>query len=647
MNDFDFLENHSRFLLTEVLPYELPIIFSNLNFVKYVSDNLDKYQTLNFKEALRYGSVAYKYNVAKDDIHYRCISLMNPVAQTQAVYFIEHYENEMLDKFKSIGQHSLRVPMEIRPTEIDDDLWQKSVESFEKLLEIYNINDDDADEKSPYFESYFINKPFNRIQDFEIKKVLELEREFKHVLKTDIENCFNSIYTHSLSWAYFKSKDLAKAKIGKDIFPNHFDTLMQRSNYNETNGILIGPNLSRIFAEALLCPIDELIVAKLTLESKKSEDFKYFRYVDDIYVFFNEVEYKELYLKIISEELTKFNLKLSEEKTYVEERPFYFKKKWLQDANNILSPIEEEIRLILNGGLLKKPNKNIGTKLFGLIRKAFKDNPTDKATISNYLLSSFIRIMIDYFTKLTDSHYDSLKTEYLSLTSYVFRTILRSATYIVNISTTHRNAQYLFQIMSVIHRNLFFDWDDDILIKAYNEALKHIESIIINNTHKTEISNLVILLTMLDHKLEPETINKMLIKAHDYGDEMFFLLLSIAFYLSKYPLSTEVDKLNKIINSKINTFIKSDYLTAQPAAKQFSLVLRSSCYYFLNAFYHYPLITDANRKLIESLLYQSSSGLNAVVKIVADYKGSFINWGQTIDDTLKVLLSGYEFDDWY
>lgn len=42
----------------------------------------------------------------------------------------------------------------------------------------------------------------------------------------------------------------------KESFGSKFDSLMQRMNYNETNGILIGPEVSRIFSEIILQAVD-------------------------------------------------------------------------------------------------------------------------------------------------------------------------------------------------------------------------------------------------------------------------------------------------------------------------------------------------------------------------------------------------------
>ena len=64
---------------------------------------------------------------------------------------------------------------------------------------------------------------------------------------------------------------------------------MQRSNHNETNGILIGPELSRIFAEIIMQSIDNNIIRDLeSYGLTLGKDYQIFRYVDDFFLFYNE-----------------------------------------------------------------------------------------------------------------------------------------------------------------------------------------------------------------------------------------------------------------------------------------------------------------------------------------------------------------------
>lgn len=114
-----------------------------------------------------------------------------------------------------------------------------------------------------------------------------MRKKYNKLLKLDISKCFDSIYTHSLAWAIL-GKDVAKSKIGitNQTFAGEFDRFMQVINYKETNGIIIGPEFSRIFAELILQNVDIRLEEKLSEERHyHRQDYQIFRYVDDFFFF--------------------------------------------------------------------------------------------------------------------------------------------------------------------------------------------------------------------------------------------------------------------------------------------------------------------------------------------------------------------------
>ena len=142
------------------------------------------------------------------------------------------------------------------------------------------------------------------------------------MLKFDISKCFQSIYTHSITWAV-KDKQFVKdnlKSIKDSSFEGRFDKLMQRSNSNETNGILIGPEFSRIFAEIILQRVDEN--ARRTLSASSIENYTIKRYVDDYFVFTQNDELAFKIMDYFRVELEKFNLHLNDSKIVITKRPF-------------------------------------------------------------------------------------------------------------------------------------------------------------------------------------------------------------------------------------------------------------------------------------------------------------------------------------
>ena len=81
---------------------------------------------------------------------------------------------------------------------------------------------------------------------------------------------------------------MAKDSINADTFEKNFDQLMQHTNYNETNGIVVGPEISRIFAEIILQAVDLAILRQLKDKGYTlGRDYEIRRYVDDSYVYTN------------------------------------------------------------------------------------------------------------------------------------------------------------------------------------------------------------------------------------------------------------------------------------------------------------------------------------------------------------------------
>jgi len=145
------------------------------------------------------------------------------------------------------------------------------------------------------------------------QKSLELALEYNYVVLADITNCYDSIYTHSIPWA-LHSKDTAKKKRrDKSLLGNIIDNSISNMRFGQTNGIPTGSVLMDLVAEIVLARIDKLIYNKLSDEVK--EDYKILRYRDDYRIFVKESFIGDKILKILSEELYKYNFRLNSNKT--------------------------------------------------------------------------------------------------------------------------------------------------------------------------------------------------------------------------------------------------------------------------------------------------------------------------------------------
>ncbi|GHV86478.1 hypothetical protein AGMMS50230_20860 [Spirochaetia bacterium] len=174
-----------------------------------------------------------------------------------------------------------------------------------------------------FLNSENVRESFRLKSDFidGIKDCILVSLGYKYRLKLDIANCYNSIYTHSVSWAVC-GKDIAKKylltkepKSAQKIYElaDALDEFMRYQKNNETNGIVVGPFTSRIFSEIILAAIDHKL-------SERGYVFR--RYVDDYKFYFRTEAQAQESVPNIEKILNEFNLNLNIAKTEITRYPF-------------------------------------------------------------------------------------------------------------------------------------------------------------------------------------------------------------------------------------------------------------------------------------------------------------------------------------
>lgn len=314
------LNNKYRVLLTEVLPYELPLMLDNEGFYQNMQDkNLRDI----FKETCPWNpeqwTIPFDYSVRKyGGDKSRKLSLMHPFSQLQWVNFYEKHDYYMLALCNN-SPFSIRYIANrsrcIFKAEEDD------AEDLQNLQKRVEVLDGEIEKR---YRSYFGYKRYDMMYKFFTSgDNLRLEQKYAHLMKMDIASCFYHIYTHTIAWAV-KGKDYAKLN-KQGTFEAEFDKLIRSANYDETCGILVGPEISRIFAEIILQRIDVNVLNRLKKEPfslKLGRDYEVRRYVDDHYVYANNRETLQKILEVYKEELQYYKLFINEDKLEYLERPF-------------------------------------------------------------------------------------------------------------------------------------------------------------------------------------------------------------------------------------------------------------------------------------------------------------------------------------
>ena len=339
-------------LLCDVLPYELPFTFSNRGFYRYlvrnqirIDDGLVKWgnhisagalavlafivnksvadlQTigncLNLEKNKQ--RIPFTYNILHKPNKFRELTVIHPLNQIQMVDFYEKYKSVLL-YFTNLDRFSLRHPNKVAcyffyKDRLHNKLLRKKADKIELFFNEYEN-----------LKSYFSYERYNNIYRFyEDYRYQRAEKKFTHLQKFDVQSCFDSIYTHSISWAIGGGKTSFKENFnGRDYsFGGVWDELMMEMNYNETNGIVIGPEFSRLFAEVILQHIDKRVDTSLSDKHgfKFNKDYVCYRYVDDYFFFYNDQKVCDQAMLLFTNVLKEFKMTISSEKTECIERPF-------------------------------------------------------------------------------------------------------------------------------------------------------------------------------------------------------------------------------------------------------------------------------------------------------------------------------------
>ncbi|EJG1746509.1 ABC transporter ATP-binding protein [Vibrio parahaemolyticus] len=345
-----------RAVLSDFLPFEVPITFSNRHFYNFLIEHKIKHDGLNFKwikrgdaltklvililgleqstntiEVVEDGityiktdishgnlpSIAFTFPISHKHNEFRYLSVMHPKGQILGVDFYDKYK-DLITYYSDLSPLSLRSAKKVAGcTYIDSKSLIESFDKDEKGIELEGQNYENL-------KSFFVYKKFRNIFEFyESSEHHWCEKRFNYLSKLDVSHCFDSIYTHSIAWAVLR-KDFAKMNLNKtkSTFPFKFDQLMQRLNYNETNGILIGPELSRIFAEIIMQSIDNDVVYNLKKDGLLlGKDYQIYRYVDDFFIFYNDEEVFGKIRNDIQVNLKNYKLSLNPHKEEKYSRP--------------------------------------------------------------------------------------------------------------------------------------------------------------------------------------------------------------------------------------------------------------------------------------------------------------------------------------
>ena len=145
------------------------------------------------------------------------------------------------------------------------------------------------------------------------QKSIELALDYEIVVRTDVADCYPSIYTHSIPWS-LHTKSVAKSK-RQDLtmIGNRIDKCIQDMHHGQTNGIAQGSALMDFIAEMILGYADVNLIQALSCQN--IADYHILRFRDDYRIFVNSKMDGEMILKCLAEVMIELGLQLSPAKT--------------------------------------------------------------------------------------------------------------------------------------------------------------------------------------------------------------------------------------------------------------------------------------------------------------------------------------------
>lgn len=145
------------------------------------------------------------------------------------------------------------------------------------------------------------------------KRTAEILVDYDHAFKTDITRFYHSIYTHSIAWALY-GKDWVKRNMHstpfKNSLGNQLDVELRKGQEDQSIGMPIGPDTSRILSEVVAVGLERELQPLLSNLNRRSV-----RYVDDFLIGFDEGESEDQVASALEAAMSHYELDINVSKT--------------------------------------------------------------------------------------------------------------------------------------------------------------------------------------------------------------------------------------------------------------------------------------------------------------------------------------------
>lgn len=409
------------YILTDLLPAEKGNFYTHTYFYEYlVENNIDKLCKRNTLTSHKLGNQRFhasplKYKIRKKG-GFREISLLNPLSVVESFFFIQCFGTTILNIIDSKNFYGQRVA-------------RKNKKLLYKKVNGQTVYYKDGHEREQFLfllessGTFYNHKPFKKLHRFlDGRYNSYLLDRYRNVVHFDIENFFGSIYTHTFTWLMVNNNLDAIAIKDQNSIYNNIDTFLQNVNGSKTNGIVVGPEISRLLADFLLVNIEERIHLELVKEGYvKGADYDLCRFVDDYYLYTNDLEKSHRIFEIITDNLNYYHLKINYSKTETLSTDEYHNQ-WIESTREIIDFQIEKIFVDSSETSGNKKVKYINVKN-AIQLTIIKTGLTEK--ICSYLMSAILN-------KLEVMTTSEINMSYIDFTNLCFYLLSLNSSYVAN-----------------------------------------------------------------------------------------------------------------------------------------------------------------------------------------------------------------------
>lgn len=628
--------NKLDYILTDLLPVELSSRFSYRSFYDFLMEKEQKKELDNITETIKmkcaqsngrifeynWGTMPLRYDILKGNDSLRRMSLIQPLSVINIYFFMECFQKDILEFFEENHKFSIRYH------KMCDDLYyqtrsKKYVQYIRRITK--KLGKSMISQTGRYFKIY----PYESLNAFTASSVWRMNNyKYPYFAKVDYKSCFDSIYSHAYTWIIDRDIVEAGSTLNSGLFAC-IDRVMMNINGKSSNGIVVGPEYSRMIAEVLLQQIDKEVYLQLLKDGYEwKRDYRIFRYVDDIYIFTNSPNVRSAIVKAYSKISGVYRLTLNELKYYESNTPVMFNG-WLEKTRLLSDKIsscfvslKEYKALKDEKSLIKQENYILIDRMKDEFVSLITEFPEHKRTIVSFLLST----LLNHISQVNDGYQ-------LFLTGKTKKALVLVdlAMFIYSACPCFEHSKKTLAMLVFMDKEVQFSRKESVenhklqyIIRKYSFAFEKA------NIH--DICDWFIFFNDFHVTLDIKTEIQMIKKAEIEDDPIIWA--NILLYSHYYaPFFKEMkNRIEEIIESRILRITGKNQM------------LRREFWYIL-IFYNCNFLSDACRKrmadIIESIKikeenkdlkqHNNSKCILIVCKFLQQRSDGFFNWNSSVD----------------